>query len=56
MNPSIRRHFLDVVGSGIMSGYDGKLRPHSNMTRAETAIKLLRMLSASGMIGNVPAK
>ncbi|OME92781.1 MULTISPECIES: tail fiber protein [Paenibacillus] len=47
---------VDVVGSGIMSGYDGKLRPHSNMTRAETAIMLLRMLSASGMIGNVPAK
>ena len=38
-----------------MSGYDAKLGPRSDMTRAETATILLRMLSASGMIGDMPS-
>ncbi|EGG33696.1 tail fiber protein [Paenibacillus sp. HGF5] len=46
----------EVVHSGLMSGYDAKLRPRSDMTRAETATILLRMLSASGMIGDMPSK
>lgn len=46
----------EVVFSGLMSGYDAKLRPRSDMTRAETATILLRMLSASGMIGDMPSK
>lgn len=46
----------EVVHSGLMSGYDAKLGPRSDMTRAETATILLRMLSASGMIGDMPSK
>ncbi|ETT64501.1 tail fiber protein [Paenibacillus sp. FSL H8-0457] len=46
----------EVVHGGLMSGYDTKLRPRSDMTRAETATILLRMLSASGMIGDMPSK
>ncbi|SEL75534.1 Listeria/Bacterioides repeat-containing protein [Paenibacillus sp. cl141a] len=46
----------EVVHSGLMSGYDARLRPRSDMTRAETATILLRMLSASGMIGDMPSK
>lgn len=46
----------EVVHSGLMNGYDAKLRPRSDMTRAETATILLRMLSTSGMIGDMPSK
>ncbi|WP_433938651.1 tail fiber protein [Paenibacillus lautus] len=46
----------ETVHSGLMSGYDAKLRPRSDMTRAETATILLRMLSTSGMIGDMPSK
>ncbi|KOP64736.1 hypothetical protein AMS62_05290 [Bacillus sp. FJAT-18019] len=46
----------EMIGNEIMSGYGGKLNPQSNMTRAETAATLLRMLSASGMIEDMSSK
>lgn len=38
------------VGSGLIIGNDGALKPHDNITRAESAVVVLRMLQQSGLV------
>ena len=38
------------VSNGLIVGSEGKLNPASNITRAETAAVILRMLQHSGLI------
>ena len=38
------------VGSGLIQGNAGKLNPNSSITRAETAVVVLRLLQKSGLV------
>lgn len=38
------------VGSGLIQGADGKLNPNANITRAESATIILRLLQKSGLV------
>ena len=38
------------VGSGLIQGVDGKLNPAADITRAESAAMILRLLQKSGLV------
>lgn len=38
------------VGSGLIQGADGKLNPTANITRAESAAIILRLLQKAGLV------
>ena len=38
------------IGSGLVGGTDGSLNPHVNITRAETAVLVLKLLRKAGLV------